>query len=224
MFIISSIIMSLTLIFLAYKVMHIYELNKMLYQRNYLVSVNFIDKTLESSYNQNLIKWMFLDCEYRIKILVLNPTVEGFRIVVIKNITKKDYNKLGIDCTKAKLVDQYGRKIFFSTTPGETCSLIFKDFLNSYSEKYYYLYFNCKYPDPQTNIPIIEKGNLNKYYYRVFNLEYRDLFEKLSYRLFVTTLQRQDFSLVSFKNIYKISFEQFKNQSDWLYRTNIELK
>ncbi|HIQ51361.1 MAG TPA: hypothetical protein EYH54_05330 [Nautiliaceae bacterium] len=225
MFIISAIIISLGLIFLAYKVNQIFELNRMLYQRDYLASVNFINTLLETSYNQQLIEWMFLDCEYRIKIFVLNPTIEGFRIVLIRNLTKSKYHTvLGIDCKNVKFVDQYGRKIFFETIPsGNTCTLKFKDFLDSYTGKYYYLYFNCKFSDPQVNIPLLSGNNLDKYFYQVFNLEYRDLFDKLSNNLFVYTLQKQDFSLISFKNTYNTTFERFDNQSDWLYKVNLEL-
>ena len=209
---------------MTYKINQIFELNKMLYQRNYLVSVNFINTLLEHSYNQQLIEWMFLDCEYRIKIFVLNPTVEGFRIVVINNVTSPEYSKLGINCKNVKFVDQYGRKIFFETfSAGSVCGLKFKDFLDSYTGKYYYLYFNCKFPDPQVSIPIITGNNLDKYYIRTYYLEYRDLFDKLADELFVYTLQRQDFSLISFRNTYNVTFERFNNQSDWLYKVTLDL-
>ncbi len=227
MFIISAIIISLGFLYVTFQIFNLNSLSKITQEKNYLVPLNYINNLLEDSYNNRLINWMYLDCEYRVKVYVLNPTVEGFRVIKIFPTVKADQASiLGIDCDKIKVVDQYGRNLFFkSIKENNDCGVLFTDFLNSYTGKYYYIYYNCQQPLPQKkDLEDVNTGNSKKYIYYIENIEFRDLFDRLFTQVVTDTLSKQTFSLISFFNNYTYSIEKFKNQSDWIYYQTIGTK
>ncbi|MEO2154554.1 MAG: hypothetical protein ABGW69_01990 [Nanoarchaeota archaeon] len=226
MFILATVVITIGFLFLIFQISKLNELNNLKTGYNYLISVNYINNLLVDSYNNHIIDWYYLDCKYRRKVLVLNPTIEGFRIMRISNIlTNTEKNTLFIDSNKIKVVDQYNRKIFFRIIPTSIGNdLLMEDFLDSYSSKYYYIYFNCNYPDPQDDtLQDLNLANTHEYYYRLFNLEYRDSFEVLFTQLATSTLQQQAFSVLYFENRYNSSIETFNNQSDWIYYQAVKI-
>ncbi len=213
-FLFSAVIFALFLFILSYKINSLYELNKLDYDKEYFTTINYFIETIKNSYHKHLSKWGKENCLYRVKILVINPGIEGYKYIVFKKIISSSQPSLtNFSCNNTILMDQYYRIIKAEGFEKEGyCAIKFWDFLNSNEIKYYYVFYGCGESSSET----IREGNVSLYYYNVFPLEKKELFETTAPIFYSHILGKYSYKFSYVVN-YSKKVEYFNNQNNWLY-------
>jgi hypothetical protein len=224
-FLFSAIVFSLFLFTLTYKISDLAELNKIEYKEDYLISLNYFLNTLEDAYNKHLIDWNVVDCKYRVKVLVLNPGIEEYKFIILKNLTSFKITDItpyleDFSCNNSILVDQFGRKLRFESFEEDgKCGVKFWDFLNTNEMRYYYIYYSCKNGGSSSSLTGPEDQK-SIYYYNIYPIEKKDSFEIMSNNIVSNILAKQNYEFTHSNN-YSLKQENFSLQNDWLYHDNL---